>query len=49
MRVYAALNAKNEAAWYRRLSRIDRDAIAATIPDTEDRAAYLSRRDLKNL
>ncbi len=49
MRVYAALNAKNEAAWYRRLSRIDRDAIAASIPNKEDRAAYLSRRDLRGL
>ncbi|HEY84079.1 MAG TPA: hypothetical protein G4N96_03060, partial [Chloroflexi bacterium] len=49
MRVYAALNARNEAAWYRRLSRVDRDAIAASIPDAGDRVAYLSRRDLRGL
>ena len=49
MRVYAALNARNEAAWYRRLARTDRDAIAASIPNAEDRAAYLARKDLKGL
>ncbi len=49
MRVYAALNAPNEAAWYRRLARTDRDAIAASIPNAEDRAAYLARKDLKGL
>ncbi len=49
MRVYRQLNQPNDADWYQRLARTDRDAIAATIPDPVDRAAYLSRQDFKLL
>jgi tetratricopeptide (TPR) repeat protein len=48
-RVFAQGEAREEAVWYQRLARADRDAIAASIPDPADRTAYLSRRDLKVL
>jgi len=48
-RTFRQLELPQDAAWYRRLARTDRDTIAATIPNAADRAAYLSRRDLKTL
>ncbi|RME41726.1 MAG: hypothetical protein D6796_15470, partial [Caldilineae bacterium] len=48
-RVFRHLRAADEAAWYRRLARADRDAIAATIPAPADRAAYLARHDFESL
>jgi len=49
MLVFRQLNQPNDSDWYQRLARTDRDAIAATIPDPVDRAAYLSRQDFKLL
>jgi len=48
-RTFRQMNMPQDAAWFKQLAHADRDAIAATIPDAADRAAYLSRRDLKNL
>lgn len=48
-RTFNQLAMPEDAAWHRRLARTDRDAIAATITDPADRAAYLSRRDLSSL
>ncbi|MFQ5575944.1 MAG: AAA family ATPase, partial [Anaerolineae bacterium] len=49
MRVFDDLAAPDEAAWYRRLARADRDTIAASIPTPADRSAYLARHDFKLL
>ena len=48
-RTFRQMEMPQDAAWFKRLARADRDAIAATIPDAADRAAYLARRDLKAL
>jgi hypothetical protein len=48
-RTFEQLEMPQDAAWYKRLARADRDSIAATITNADDRAAYLSRRDLKKL
>ncbi len=48
-RTFGQLDMRQDAVWYRRLARADRDAIAATIPNAADRTAYLSRRDLSRL
>jgi hypothetical protein len=49
IRAFDQAEQPEEAARFRQLARADRDAIAATIPQPEDRAAYLSRRDLRAL
>ena len=48
-RTFRQMDMLRDAAWFKRLARADRDAIAATIPDAADRAAYLSRQDLRRL
>ena len=48
-RAFEQADQLQEAARFRQLARTDRDSIAATISRPEDRAAYLSRRDLRAL
>lgn len=48
-RTFGQMGLLRDAAWFKRLARADRDAIAATIPDAADRTAYLSRQDLRRL
>jgi ATP/maltotriose-dependent transcriptional regulator MalT len=49
IRAFTQAERPEEAARYRRLAITDRDAIAASIPQPEDRVAYLARRDLRSL
>ena len=49
MNVFNQLEATTEAEWYQRLARTDCQTIAASIPNIDDRVAYLARRDLKVL
>jgi len=49
MHTFTHLREGEQAHWYRRLARIDRDAIVTSIPEQADRKAYLARRDLRNL